>query len=222
MVRASFFEIDEEITVTVPTADCLLADKLACFAPSTIGYPYQPIIGRTGAPADPRPMKVVKHLFDVAELAAIASNFADAVQTYRAVHAEQLRWGRDECTIDQALDDTQDAAFWVCRRDLRPQETHEKIDFFGDGIRALDSHLFNQPFQIAESRLAAGRAALVAEWIRQEQSDFDLAVFLADDINIDALRNASLAGTWTNLNRLKQTDPKAFECWHAAQGMRTR
>lgn len=38
VVRASFFEIDEEIKVTVPTADCLLADKLACFAPSTIGY----------------------------------------------------------------------------------------------------------------------------------------------------------------------------------------
>jgi hypothetical protein len=221
VVRASFFEIDDEITVTIPTADCLLADKLACFAPSTIGYPYRPIIARTGAPADPRPMKVVKHLFDVGELAAIAGNLADAVKTYHAVHAEQLRWGRGECTIDQALDDTQNAAFWVCRRDLRPQETHEKIDFFGDGIRALDSHLFNQPFQIAESRLAAARAALVAEWVRQEAGDFDLPAFFAAGIDLEAIRDASLDGSWTNLNRLKQTDPKAFECWHQAQLMRT-
>jgi hypothetical protein len=113
VVRASFFEIEEEIMVTVPTADCLLADKLACFAPSTIGYPYQPIVARTGAPADPRPMKVVKHLFDVGELAVIAGNHFDAVRSYRAIHAEQLRWRGGEWTIDQTLDDTQDAAFWV-------------------------------------------------------------------------------------------------------------
>jgi hypothetical protein len=92
VVRATFFEIEEEVRVTLPTADCLLADKLACFAPSTIGYPYKPVIASTGSPADPRPMKVVKHLFDVGELAAIAGNLADAVKTYRAVHAEQLRW----------------------------------------------------------------------------------------------------------------------------------
>lgn len=221
VLRASFFEIDEEIKVTVPTADCLLADKLACFAPSTIGYPYQPIVARTGAPADPRPMKVVKHLFDVAELAAIAGNLTDAVQTYRAVHAEQLQWRGGEWTVNQTLDDTQDGAFWVCRRDLRPKETHAKIDFFGDGIRALDSHLFNQPFQIAESRLAAGRAALVAEWIRKEQSDFQLPGFLAAGVDLQAIRDVSLDGAWIHLNRLKQTDPKAFECWHAAQALKT-
>lgn len=220
VVRASFFEIDEEIKITVPTADCLLADKLACFAPSTIGYPYKPIVASTGAPADPRPMKVVKHLFDVGELAAVAANHADVVRTYHAVYAEQLKWGRGPCTIDQSLDDTQDAAFWVCRRDLRPKEDHEKIDFFGDGIRALDSHLFNQPFQIAESRLAASRAALVAEWVRQEAGDIDLPAFLAAGIDLEAIRDANLDGSWTNLNRLKQTDPKAFECWHTAQRMR--
>ncbi len=219
-MRASFFEIDEEIKVTVPTANCLLADKLACFAPSTIGYPYQPIIARTGAPDDPRPMKVVKHLFDVAELAAIADNLTDAVQTYRAVHAEQLHWRGGEWTTNQTLDDTQDAAFWVCRRDLRPQETHAKIDFFGDGIRAMDSHLFNQPFQIAESRLAAGRAALVAELFRQDQMQFDLPAFLAAEIDLNTIRDANLDGAWSNLNRLKQTDPKAFECWHRARLMR--
>ncbi len=222
VLRASFFEIEEEVQVTVPTADCLLADKLACFAPSTIGYPYQPIIARTGAPADPRPMKVVKHLFDVGELATSAGNLANAVQTYHAVHAEQVRWRGGDWTIDQTLDDTQDAAFWVCRRDLMPPESHERIDFFGNGIRALDSHLFNQPFQIAESRLAAARAAVVAEWIRQEQSDFDLPAFLAAEIDIEAIRDAILDGGWTNLNRLKKTDPKAFECWHQAQGMRAR
>jgi hypothetical protein len=34
---------------------------------------------------------------------------------------------------------------------------------------------------------------------------------------MDTLQGASLEGAWNNLNRLKQTDPKAFECWHLAQ-----
>lgn len=219
-IRASFCEVDEEIKVTVPSADCLLADKLACFAPSTIGYPYQPVVARTGAPADPRPMKVVKHLFDIAELAPIAGKHLDAVRTYRAIHAEQLRWRGGDWTVEQTLDDTQDAAFWVCRRNLRPKVNHEKIDFFGNGIRALDSHLFNQPFQIAESRLAAARVALVAEWVRQEKTDFDLPGFLASGMTLEAIRDASLDGACNHLNRLKQTDPEAFACWYAAQELR--
>jgi hypothetical protein len=28
-----------------------------------------------------------------------------------------------------------------------------------------------------------------------------------------------LDGDWVNLNRLKQTDLKAFECWHRAQSI---
>ncbi|MCC5790415.1 MAG: nucleotidyl transferase AbiEii/AbiGii toxin family protein [Opitutales bacterium] len=219
-VKAPFFEIEEEIRITIPTADCLLADKLACFAPATIGYPYQPIIARTGVPGDPRPMKVVKHLFDVGELSSHAVNRKNAVKTYRAIHAEQLRWRGGQWTIDETLNDTQEAAFWVCRRDLRPKENHQRIDFFSDGIRAMDSHLFNQPFQRAESRLASARAALVAEWIRQEAKDFDLSAFLKTECDLETIRDATLEGSWTNLNRLKQTDPKAFECWLQAQHLR--
>jgi hypothetical protein len=55
VVRATFFEIEKEIKVTVPTADCLLADKLACFAPSTIGYPFQPSFPDRGIPPRRRP-----------------------------------------------------------------------------------------------------------------------------------------------------------------------
>ena len=221
VVQASFFEIEAEVRITVPTVDCLLADKLACFAPATIGYPHQPIVASTGAPGDPRPMKVVKHLFDVGELAAHAVNQANAVKTYRAIYEEQLRWRGGDWTTNETLNDTQDAAFWVCRRDLRPKENHEKIDFFGDGIRAMDSHLFNQPFQRAESRAAAARAALAAEWIRQERGNFDLSGFLFKEYDLEAIRDATLEGNWTNLNRLKQTDPKAFECWLQAQHLRT-
>ncbi|MCW1912649.1 nucleotidyl transferase AbiEii/AbiGii toxin family protein [Luteolibacter sp. GHJ8] len=219
-VRASFFEVEEEVQVIMPTASSLLADKIACFAPSTIGYPYHPLVARTGAPADPRPMKVVKHLFDIGELATIADNLPETVATYARVHEEQVRFRGGDWSIDQTLDDTQDAAFWVSRVDLRPNEVHERIDFFRGGVSALDSHLFNHPFQRAESRLAAGRASLVAELIRRNSAGFDLRGFLAAETDNALVGPATLADPWANLNRLKQTDIKAFDCWNQAQLLR--
>ena len=68
-VKTSFLEIEEETRVNIPCASSLLGDKIAAFAPTTIGFPYQPIIRRTGDPGEPRPIKIVKHLFDIAELA---------------------------------------------------------------------------------------------------------------------------------------------------------
>lgn len=221
-VLTPFIRIDEDVRVVMPTASSLLGDKLATFAPATIGYPYQPIIAATGEPGEPRPIKVVKHLFDVGELAGVAGNLSQTVETYRRVHAEQLRYRNSAWSIDQTLDDTQDASFWVGRLDGSPLEENAKTAFFRSGIRALDSHLFTLPFQRAESRLAAGRAALVAELIRRDVVDFDLPAFIGDGLDVEALRGARLEGPWENLNRLKQTDPRAFACWHQAQEFRGR
>lgn len=219
-IDPSFLDLEEEVEVPIPTASCLLADKLAAFAPSTIGYPYRPVVAATGAPTDPRPMKVVKHLFDVGELAGVTVDLSQTIQTYHRIHEEQRKYRGGEWSLEDTLTDTQDASFWVCRIDGRPKENHERIDFFRQGIRSLDSHLFTQPFKRAESRLAAARAALAAELIRIGRTDFDLAEFVATDPGIESLRNAQLEGQWSNLNRLKQTDIKAFECWNLAQALR--
>lgn len=216
-IQTSFVELEEDIAVPVPSPSSLLADKVAAFAPSTIGYPYQPIIARTGSPAEPRPIKVVKHLFDIGELALHANDLAETLATYGNVHAEQIQYRGQSYTIDEALDDTQDAAFWMARVDGKPREEHERIDFFRNGMRALDSHLFTQPFRRIEARIAAGRAALAAELIRQQTTTFDLPEFLSADPNLFNLAEASLKESWQNLNRLKQTDVKAFECWYQAQ-----
>ena len=84
-----------------------------------------------------------------------------------------------------------------------------------DASTSMKASLFSQLEKL-------DRPALVAEWIRQEPSEFELPAFRAARIDLEAIREASLDGAWTNLNRLQQTDPKAFECWHAAQGMKKR
>ena len=216
-VQAGFLELEEAASVFLPSAASLLGDKITAFAPSTIGYPYQPLVASTGAPSEQRPIKVVKHLFDIAVLAELARNLDEAKATYRAIHAEQLKYRGLSCTMAEALEDTQDAAFWVSRVDGRPPEENEKTEFFRKGIRSLDSHLFSEPFQIAQARHAAGIATLVASAIKTGRTDLDLPRFLTGELDPESLRWAKLDAPWENLNRLKQTDPLAFACWVKAQ-----
>jgi hypothetical protein len=216
-VQAGFLELEEAASVFLPSPSSLLGDKITAFAPSTIGYPYQPLVASTGAPSEQRPIKVLKHLFDIAVLAELALNLDEAEATYRAIHAEQVKYRGLSCTMAEALEDTQDAAFWVSRVDGRPPEENEKTAFFRKGIRALDSHLFSETFQIAQARNAAGIASLVASAIKRGGEGLDLPSFLNAPPDPEALRWAKLDAPWENLNRLKQTDPVAFACWVKAQ-----
>ena len=218
-VRAGFLELEGEVSVFLPSPSSLLGDKMAAFAPSTIGYPYQPLVAATGQLAEQRPIKVVKHLFDIGVLAELAGNMLEAEATYRAVHAEQVKYRGLACTGAETLADTQDAAFWASLIDVGPPEENEKIVFFRKGIRALDSHLFNEPFQIAQARHAAGIASLVASAIKRGGTGLDLPDFLKTPPDPEALRWAKLRAPWENLNRLKRTDTPAFACWVKAQDL---
>ena len=56
-IKTSFVEVEKPVTVKIPSINCLLGDKLAAFAPSTIGVLYQPYSKKTGEPIEPRPIR---------------------------------------------------------------------------------------------------------------------------------------------------------------------
>lgn len=226
-VEAPFLEIEEDVSVPMPSASCLLGDKLAAFAPSTIGYPYQPI-SRTGREGEPRPIKVLKHLFDLGVLAELGTNMTHTIRTYEKIFEEQLKFrGKAfekqgiQISRDVALDDSQDAAFWAARVGGRRLPKGEaKLNFMQGGIRALRSHLFNEPFGPAETRLAAGCATLVAEIVRKESADFDLPGTLGATLDNSYLGNTQLKHPWGDLNTIKGTNTKAYALWEIAQRLR--
>ena len=195
-VRTSFFEVDDEVSVLLPSPSSLLGDKMAAFAPSTIGFPYQPLVASTGEPSEQRPIKVLKHLFDISVLARMAGNIAETNATYWAVHAEQVKYRALDCGLAEALADTQDAAHWVSRVDEPPPKENEKTIFFRD---------------------AAGIAALVASALKRGATNLDLPAFVSSEPNPEDLRWAKLDAPWENLNRFKTTDLAAFAYWIKAQ-----
>ena len=224
-VNTSFLEIDEETRVRIPSASCLLADKIAAFAPTTIGYPYYPIVAATGLPTEPRPIKVIKHLYDIGVLADIATNSSEAIATYGKIHAEQIKYRGIDHTLADTLHDTQMAAYHVCRIGGKRQnaanvEAIAHREILTRGITALSSHLFTEPFQRADSQVAAAKAALAARMILYDATDFNLTTFLSESYNPTDLRTAELTGPWEHISQpLKKGNIEAFRIWHQAQAL---
>ncbi|MGB0743451.1 MAG: nucleotidyl transferase AbiEii/AbiGii toxin family protein [Opitutales bacterium] len=220
-IEVGFASLEEEVFVRIPTASSLLGDKLATLAPTTIGYPYQPIT-RKGKLAEPRPIKVAKHLFDLSELSGVAGNLAETIQTYQSVHAEQVKFRDEHFEISDCLDDTQDCAYWtsIPRAPKKDPSGKEKYDYMAQGVNNLKSHLIGGKFGTEGARNAAGRAALVAELVRRNRVSFDLPGFLNAPLDLEALKTASLDGLWKYLESIRRTQPNAFACWHQAQQLR--
>lgn len=220
-LNTSFVTPLESVPLRLPSLSSMLGDKLAAFAPGTIGYPYEPIT-RRGDPDVPRPANVVKHLHDLGQLAAMANNLNESVATYRRIHAEQCRW-RGDHAYEACLTDSQAAAVLASRVDtLQLKAEDPQVDFFRRGINSVNSHMFKEPFGREAVRIASGRAVLVAEVIRQEQAQFPLAQVLAQAPDIPALKKAKLENDWAMIDRLKKTDIQAYALWEHAQRLRNR
>jgi len=218
-LNTSFVVPVESVSLQVPSLSSMLGDKLAAFAPGTIGFPYEPMT-RKGEPDEPRPANVVKHLHDLGQLAAIAENLSEAIETYRHIHAEQCRW-RGENTLEACLEDTQAAAVLASRVEaLKIVSEDPRVDFFRRGINSVNSHMFAEPFGREAVRIAAARAALVAEVIRREQVAFPLAQVLSEEPDTTALKKAKLQGNWATIDKLKKTDIQAYALWEKAQQLR--
>ncbi len=166
-VTAPFVRVEEENLVVLPTVDCLLGDKLAAFAPRTIGVLYDPL-DRNGRPRKRDPLQIVKQLFDVGHLFAEATNLDHIDDTYRATFVTQNKYRGGGFTLEQCLDDTLEAARALC---LTPSDQagahtpHQTI--LRSGQRGLGSHLLTEPFTFdRHARVAASRAALLATLIK--------------------------------------------------------
>ncbi len=166
-VTTSFVQPVEDIQVVLPTVDCLLGDKLAAFAPRTIGVLFHPL-DRNGRARPSDPLQIVKQLFDVGHLFAEATNLDHALATYRATFETQNKYRGGGFKLDQCLDDTIEAARTLCLTPSDQAAAHtaeQKI--LRSGQRGLGSHLLTEPFTFdRHARVAAARAALLATLIK--------------------------------------------------------
>ena len=216
-LAADFVLADGSTRVCTPTVDCLLGDKLAAFAPGTIGVPYEPPATRAGASGDPQHTRVAKQLYDVSELFAIARNLDAVRQTHENIFEAQNRYRGHKHTLAETLLDTIDAAYWFSQRDLKHGEKHTKSDFLHQGILNLDSHLLGNGLKMPAAKAAAARAACLAAMLLGNSRE-----------TLDEIRNGaknplqtsgnSLVGKYERLKSLRKIAPEAYYYWSIACG----
>ena len=166
-IAAPFIKLETDSQVVLPTVDCILGDKLAAFAPRTIGVLFDPL-DRHGKPRERDPLQIVKQLFDVGHLFAEATNLDQIATTYRTTFETQNHYRGGNFTLEGCLDDTIDAARSLCLTPSDQQAEHSQHQtILRAGQKGLGTHLLTEPFTLdRHARVAAARAALLAVLIR--------------------------------------------------------
>lgn len=215
-VRTRFVEVERELTVRVPSAECLLGDKLSAFAPTTIGILYEPVHKFTGEPTEPRPIRVAKQLFDVGALFSVARDTAMVARSYDIHFEHQNRYRGGKFTRETALEDTLAAAWLLSQTGLKYGETNAQTKFLSDGAKALNTHLLGGGFSLNQAKTAAAKAALLATILKVGRFDESLESLgrIPEDMNV--LRELRIDGRWNRLHTLRKTNLEAFYFWHLA------
>lgn len=218
-----FVQTDAPVSIRMPTVDCLLGDKLAAFAPGTIGVLYDPPPNRAGEPGEPQHTRVVKQLYDVSELFTVARNLDNIRRTYENIRVAQNRYRGRDYSIAETLGDSIDAAYWFSQRDLRGCETHDKSDFMNKGIRALDSHLIGKGLSTFAAKAAAARAAcLAAMLLGNARESLDDIRAGAPHASAATLAKGVFTGRYERLSHLSKTAREAYYYWQVACGYLAR
>lgn len=112
-IKTALLDTSEPTTyVSIPSADCLLADKLTAFAPDTIGIPITAQPGHR-----PKRVEAIKQLFDVSNLFTVCSDLQEIRQTYQQIATQEALARGLAITPDDALSDTLNYALTLGNRD---------------------------------------------------------------------------------------------------------
>lgn len=133
------------LTVNLPSANCILADKLTAFAPHTTGIPLN--IGKD--------MEVMKQFYDVSSLLDVFTDFKQIGPTYEQIAEAEIAYRGIDSTTKDCLWDTFDTALCLASRG---KVYKEEYPLYVKGIRNLRGHIYAEDYS---PEVAAGRASKV-------------------------------------------------------------
>lgn len=207
-----FIEVDREVTVQIPTVEGLLGDKLAAFAPNTIGVPFE------NKNKEPQSMQVAKQLFDVGELFSNALDMPAVIGAYHINFEKENEYREKNHTLDTVLHDTLTTSQNYCGLLLKKFPTHEHAVKLQDGIKRLSNHLVGTiPDLQSQMKIAAAKAALLSILIKNNRTDILLPSLLYNEEKLGEIRSTDLTGKFAGLLKLKSINPEAYHYWLMAE-----
>ncbi|MBR2453586.1 MAG: nucleotidyl transferase AbiEii/AbiGii toxin family protein [Clostridia bacterium] len=98
----------KDVTVTVPTIDCILADKLTAFAPHTIGIKLSAEPGKR-----PKRVEILKQMFDISNLFDRCNDLDVIKETYIKIAQEEIKMAGLDSGYQETLQDSFDFAMMI-------------------------------------------------------------------------------------------------------------
>lgn len=185
----------DEVTITMPTFDAILGDKLTAFAPKTTGILY----------SKNRPAEIIKQLYDIAFLFDNITDLTVVKNSYNKVVQEEIGFRKLDITAKEVLEDT-----WVACYTLA--ERNEKSEDFKQLKKGI-TNFTNFPielFRIDQAITAAAKVAYLTQLIQNDQDGI-----IEKFTNPLEIKEWSIEDTQYNkLNKLKKNNPESFYYWY--------
>lgn len=137
------------ITVTVPSPESILGDKLTAFAPHTTGVPF----------GLDKELEIIKQLFDIATLSEKIDNYPDIVSTYNRAVLDEIGYRDIAATREDVLRDTIRSCICIIGKGI-----YDKDDFplFIKGIHSISGHILSMKYSAAIAANQASRVMYLA------------------------------------------------------------
>lgn len=133
------------VTVSVPSTECILGDKLTAFAPHTTGVPF----------GVDKELEIIKQLFDVATLSEHIRDYSDLAATYDRSVASEIGYRDINVTREDVLRDTIRACVCIIGKGMYDPD---EFPLFVKGIRSIGGHILSMRYN---AQLAAEQASRV-------------------------------------------------------------
>ena len=203
-VSNKLFNLDENVSVKLPSIDDILGDKLTAFAPKTIGIQYN----------SDKSLEILKQLYDIHNLFNLFTDRDITLVTYSKIAAEQFTYRKLTLSISDSLKDTFNASIKLCKLDFKGFVEDEETTELRKGIQALSGFLISNDFNLQIAKTAASKAALLSTLLRFPEIKIDLADIFYNETRLPLLKDFQLPASFGSLNTLKKVNIEAFYYWY--------
>lgn len=152
------------VIIKTPDINSITGDKLAAFAPNTIGVPYN----------REKEKEILKQLFDVGCLFHLLTDMEVFKKSFMESAKGEINFRPERKieSVDQILNDTIATALLIARKDILKTDD-EKLKFkeINTGINQFRHFVFQGKFSILEAQVASAKAAYLAAIILTDHKD---------------------------------------------------
>jgi hypothetical protein len=192
------------ITVKMLSPECLIADKLSAFAPTTIGIPLDAEPGKR-----PKRVEVLKQLFDIGLLFDIVSDLDLIRKTYTDVAKVELVNEELTLTYEDTLADSLEYAYIIGHGQTSQPEVYHKLQ---KGYKEFRHYAIDLRFDEDDAVLAASKLAYLVTLLKTNSNE--IIERYSDDVD---MTDWKIAGAYADvLNAYKLSNQEAFFYWYQA------